>query len=74
MKDTAYLDLIIKAKSLPYKVMLGLMILQFNISLLNSFLASGDFCRLLITFAKSLNPDQDQQIVGADLDPNCLKL
>ena len=28
---------------------------------LNSFLASGDFCRLLITFANSLDPDQDQQ-------------
>ena len=26
---------------------------------LNSFLASGDFCRLLIAFANSLDPDQD---------------
>ena len=25
----------------------------------NSFLASGNFCRLLITFANSLDPDQD---------------
>ena len=39
-----------------------------------SFLASGDFCRLLITFANSLDPDQDQQIVGPDLDPNHLTL
>ena len=40
----------------------------------NSSLASGDFCRLLITFANSLDPDQDQQNVGPDLDPNCLTL
>ena len=30
------------------------------------------FFRLLITFANSLNPDQDRQNVGPDLDPNCL--
>ena len=29
-------------------------------------------CHLLITFANSLDPDQDQQNVGPDLDPNCL--
>ena len=29
----------------------------------NSFLASGDFCRLLITFANSLDKDQDQHNV-----------
>ena len=40
----------------------------------NSFLASRDFCRLLITFTNSLNPDQDRQNVGPDLDPNCLTL
>ena len=33
---------------------------------LNSFLASGNFCHLLITFENSLNP----QNVGRDLDPN----
>ena len=27
----------------------------------NSFYASGNFCPLLITFANSLDPDQDQQ-------------
>ena len=37
-----------------------------------SFLASGDFCRLLITFANSLDQDQDQQNLGSDLDPNHL--
>ena len=29
-------------------------------------------CRLLITFANSLDPDQDRQNVGPDLYPNCL--
>ena len=41
---------------------------------INSFLASGDFYRLLITFANSWDPDQERQIVGPDLDPNCLTL
>ena len=27
-----------------------------------------------ITFANSLDPDQDQQNVGPDLDPNCLTI
>ena len=40
----------------------------------NPFLASGDFCRLLIIFANSLDPDQDRQNVGPDLDLNCLTL
>ena len=31
-------------------------------------------CRLLITFATSLEPVQDRQNVGPDLDPNCLTL
>ena len=39
----------------------------------NSFLASGDFCLLLI-FANSLDPDQDRQNLIPDLDPNCLTL
>ena len=33
------------------------------------FLASSDFCRLLITFANSLDPDQDRQNVGPDEAP-----
>ena len=36
----------------------------------NSYLASSDFCRLLIAFANSLDPDQDRQNVSPDLDPN----
>ena len=44
------------------------------VSLFNSFPASGDFCRLLIIFANSFDPDQDRQDVGPDLDPNCLTL
>ena len=39
---------------------------------IDSFLSSGDFCRLLITFANSSDPDQDRQNVGPDLDPNHL--
>ena len=38
------------------------------------FLASVKFGHLLIAFANSLNPDQDQQKVGPDLDPNRLTL
>ena len=36
----------------------------------NSFLAGSDFCHLVITFANSLDPDQDQLNVGPDLGPN----
>ena len=42
-----------------------------HIKSVNSFLAGGDFCHLLITLASSLDPDQN---VGPDLDPNCLTL
>ena len=35
-----------------------------------SFCASANFCHLLITFANSLDPVQDRQNVGSDLDPN----
>ena len=41
---------------------------------INSFLASGDICHLLITFANCLDPDQDRQNVSPDLDPNSLTL
>ena len=42
-----------------------------NPRLFYPFHASGDLCRLLTTFTKkSFNPDQDQQNVGPDLDPN----
>ena len=41
---------------------------------LNTFPASGDFCRLLITFANGLDPDHTLQNVWPDLDPNCLTL
>ena len=40
----------------------------------NSLLASCDFCHLLLTFANSLDPDQDRQKIGADLDPSSLTL
>ena len=31
---------------------------------------SGDFCRLLITFANNLKIDHEQQNISPDLDPN----
>ena len=31
-------------------------------------------CRLLITFANSLGPEQAWENVGPDLDPNCLTI
>ena len=38
-----------------------------------TFLPACDiFCRLLITFANSLDSDQDRQKVWSDLDSNCL--
>ena len=43
-------------------------------SLFYSYLASGDLWHLLITFANSLDQDQDWQNVDPDLDPNCLTL
>ena len=63
--------------------MFGNLILASNIQILGTpiaikfeakifFLASSDFCQLLITFANSLDPDQDQQNVGPDLDSNRL--
>ena len=42
--------------------------------ILCSFLASGDFCHLLINFVNSLDPDQEDQNVGPDLDLNRLRL
>ena len=38
----------------------------------DSFLASGNFCCQLITFANSLDPDQDPQNVSPDQGPNSL--
>ena len=35
--------------------------------LLNSFLANGDFCRLLITFAYSFDPYKDRHITRLTL-------
>ena len=39
----------------------------------NPFLDSGDFvwCHVLITFENSLDPDQDQQNAGPDLNLKC---
>ena len=45
---------------------------QMTDKTLYSLLPGDTFCHLLITFAKSLDPDQAPQNVGPDLDPNCL--
>ena len=37
-------------------------------------LAGGEVCLLLITFANSLNADQDRKNAHSDHDPNCLTL
>ena len=40
----------------------------------NSLNISGEFYLLMIAFANSFDPDQDEQNVGLFLDPNCLTL
>ena len=47
---------------------------QLMLQAFYSSFASTDFCQLLINFANSLEPVQDRQIVGLDLDPNSLTL
>ena len=47
---------------------------DYHLTFLNSFLAGGNFCHLLKTFANNLDPDQDRQIVGPDPDPISLTL
>ena len=39
---------------------------------LNSLPAGYMLCYLLITFVNSLDPDQAQQNIRSDLDPDCL--
>ena len=48
--------------------------LKLIISTHLTLLAGGDLYCLLITFANILDPDQDRQKVGPDLDPNHLTL
>ena len=43
-----------------------------TIDVFNFFHASRDLCLLMIIFANALDPDQNQQNVGPDLDPNRL--
>ena len=56
-----------------FKLGLGRIHVQFTYTF-SSILVSGNICRPLITFANSLDPDQDQQNFGPDLDPNGLTL
>ena len=43
-------------------------------TLITLCLLASRLCCLLITFANSLDPDQDRQNVGLDQDPICLTL
>ena len=45
-----------------------------TLNMLYSLLASGEFCRLLLIFANSLDVDHARLNVGPDLDPNRLRL
>ena len=55
------------------KILIGnFLFYSIHLNLFHSFLARRDFCRLLITYANSLDSDQDQHFVGPVLDPNCL--
>ena len=55
-----------------FQAVLLLLITVIMMIIVYSFLASGDFCHLLHTcitaFANSLDPDQDRQNVGPNLD------
>ena len=42
--------------------------------MINSFLARGDFCHLMMTFANSFDPEQEGHNFGPDLYPNRLIL
>ena len=48
--------------------------IQYSLGFINSFLASGDFCCLLIAFANSLDLGQDRQNICAELDTDCFPL
>ena len=48
--------------------------LHHQFTVVNSLSACGNFDCLLLTVANSLDPDQAQQNVGPDLDPNCFTL
>ena len=65
---------LIKTRNCKYFASKQFFCLVLYLLLYNSFLDSGDFCCLLINFANSLDPDQDQQEVGPDLDPKHLTL
>ena len=74
LKRTVSLRLRLSTQNICFGGEIRKIIFSLGPLVFNSFLASGDFCCLLITFASSLDPDQDQQIVGPDLDPNFLTL
>ena len=44
-------------------------VVSTNCFVFNSLASRDDYCRLLIIFANSFDPDQAQENVGPDLDP-----
>ena len=56
----------------PNEIDLSQKVVSRSCSVFNTLPASGDFCRLLMTFSNSLDPDQARQNVGPDLDSKCL--
>ena len=56
------------------EIFLNVNIIIKMIQFLLTFSLLAVTCRLLITFANSLDPDQDRQNVSPDLDPNCFTL
>ena len=51
-----------------------MLVLKGGTLIFNSFSVSCNCCHMLITFANSLDPDQDRQNVSPHLGPNCLTL
>ena len=61
-------------KPITFTVCKLVSILQYPILTLSLLHVAANFCHLLITFANSLDQDQDRHSVGPDPDPNCLTL
>ena len=47
---------------------------QYYLPVITLYMPVDNFVVCKKPFANSLNPDEDQQNVGLDLDPNCLTL
>ena len=56
----------------PNEIEFSQKVVSRSFSAFNSLPASGNFCHLLITYAKSLDPDQARHNAGPHLNPSCL--